>query len=288
MSDTSIDPVQREIIERLQVVPAWHGPADVQAQIEARSRFLQQALLAADCRTLVLGISGGVDSLVAGRLAQLAVQALRQRSGDPGYRFIAMRLPYGEQFDEADAQRALAFVRADEVCTVPIANGVAALAQPLATMLQGLPEAMRDRVLGNIKARVRMVAQYAMANATGGLVIGTDHAAEAVMGFFTKFGDGACDLQPLAGLVKRQVRAIALALGAPRRLVCKTPTADLEDGRPGLPDEVAHGVSYDAIDAFLHGGCVPAADHERIVAAYRSSQHKREPPLVPPAAAARA
>lgn len=81
-----------------------------------------------------------------------------------------------------------------------------------------------------------MVAQYAMANARNGLVIGTDHAAEAVMGFFTKFGDGACDLAPLSGLVKGQVRALASRLGAPESLVNKVPTADLEELQPGKPD----------------------------------------------------
>ncbi len=97
-----------------------------------------------------------------------------------------------------------------------------------------------DFVLGNTKARMRMVAQYTIAGASGGLVIGTDHAAEAVMGFFTKFGDGACDLAPLSGLVKNQVRAIARHFGAPESLVEKVPTADLEDLSPGKPDEASH------------------------------------------------
>lgn len=136
-------------------------------------------------------------------------------------------------------------------------------------------------MLGNVKARTRMVAQYALANATGGLVIGTDHAAEAVMGFFTKFGDGACDLAPLSGLVKGQVRAIAAHLGAPAELVHKTPTADLEDLAPGRPDEAAYGVTYDQIDAFLHGQPVDAHAFQRIVTAYEASGHKRAHPLTP-------
>jgi NAD+ synthase len=113
------------------------------------------------------------------------------------------------------------------------------------------------------------------------LVIGTDHAAEAVMGFFTKFGDGACDLAPLSGLVKGQVRAIAQQLGAPEHLVFKVPTADLEELRPGKPDEEAHGVSYGQIDAFLHGQEVSAEAYAIIVRTYDNSQHKREQPLAP-------
>jgi NAD+ synthase len=111
----------------------------------------------------------------------------------------------------------------------------------------------RDILLGNVKARQRMVAQFALAGSLGGLVIGTDHGAEAVMGFFTKFGDGAADLLPLAGLNKRRVRAIASHLGAPPELVCKVPTADLEDGMPMRPDEYAYGVTYDQIYDYLEG-----------------------------------
>src|ERR1044071_3915976 len=84
-------------------------------------------------------------------------------------------------------------------------------------------------LLGNIKARQRMIAQFALAGAMRGLVIGTDHSAEALMGFYTKFGDGAADILPLAGLNKRRVRAVAKLLGAPDDLVFKVPTADLEN-----------------------------------------------------------
>lgn len=128
---------------------------------------------------------------------------------------------------------------------------------------------------------MRMIAQYTIAGARQGLVIGTDHAAEAVMGFFTKFGDGACDLAPLSGLVKNQVRAIARSFGAPESLVEKVPTADLEDLAPGKPDEAAHGITYQQIDAFLHGEPVSQEVADIIVATYRKTQHKRELPFAP-------
>jgi NAD+ synthase len=229
---------------------------------------------------LVLGISGGVDSTTAGRLAQLSVEELRAETGDAGYRFIAVRLPYNVQHDEADAQVAMNFIRADEEETVNIADSVTGLAEQV-THLHHLNDARRDFVTGNIKARIRMVAQFAIANANNGLVIGTDHAAEAVMGFFTKFGDGACDLAPLSGLVKNQVRAIAAYLGAPNSAVHKVPTADLEELRPGKPDEEAHGVSYAEIDAFLHGQEVSQRAYDIIVRTYDNTQHKRILPLVP-------
>lgn len=113
--------------------------------------------------------------------------------------------------------------------------------------------ARKDFHFGNIKARQRMIAQYALAGATGGLVIGTDQAAEALMGFFAKFGDGAADVLPLAGLTKRRVRAVAEHMGAPLELVFKVPTADLESEKPLRPDEEVYGVTYDEIDDFLEG-----------------------------------
>ncbi|MGP0172187.1 ammonia-dependent NAD(+) synthetase [Pseudomonas sp. NCHU5208] len=271
---------QAEIAAALDVVPPFADEAALIAQIEKRKTFIKNSLKNAGLKVLVLGISGGVDSLTAGRLAQLSVEELRAETGDSSYRFIAVRLPYNAQHDEHDAQDSLKFIRADEEDTVNIASSVTGLGEQV-THLQKLSDARRDFVVGNIKARIRMVAQFAIANANNGLVIGTDHAAEAVMGFFTKFGDGACDLAPLSGLVKKQVRAIAAHLGAPQHLVMKTPTADLEELRPGKPDEEAHGVTYAEIDAFLHGEKVSDEAYATIVRTYDNTRHKRELPLVP-------
>ncbi|WP_252274139.1 ammonia-dependent NAD(+) synthetase [Pseudomonas subflava] len=271
---------QAEIAAALDVVPPFADEAALVAEIERRKGFIKNCLKNSGLKVLVLGISGGVDSTTAGRLAQVSVDELRAETGDDGYRFIAVRLPHGTQHDEKDAQDSLKFVAADENATVNIADSVRGLGQQVEHMQQ-LSDARRDFVNGNVKARIRMVAQFTIANATNGLVIGTDHAAEAVMGFFTKFGDGACDLAPLSGLVKNQVRAIAKHLGAPQHLVMKTPTADLEELRPGKPDEEAHGVSYAEIDAFLHGEKVSDAAYATIVRTYDNTRHKRELPLVP-------
>ncbi|MVW75235.1 ammonia-dependent NAD(+) synthetase [Pseudomonas xionganensis] len=271
---------QAEIAASLDVVPPFADEAALIHEIERRKAFIKQCLRNAGLKVLVLGISGGVDSLTAGRLAQLTVEELRSETSDNAYRFIAVRLPHGTQHDEQDAQDSLRFIRADEEDTVNISGSVQGLGEQV-THLQQLSEARRDFVTGNIKARIRMVAQFAIANANNGLVIGTDHAAEAVMGFFTKFGDGACDLAPLSGLVKGQVRAIARHLGAPEHLVMKTPTADLEELRPGKPDEEAHGVTYAEIDAFLHGQPVSEQAYASIVRTYDATRHKRELPLIP-------
>ena len=253
---------------------------DAQAELDRRIAFLADYLHDHERRALVLGISGGVDSLVAGAMAQRAATRLREQGREA--KFIAMRLPYGVQRDESDAGRCIEFIAPDVLHTVDIAPSVDALKQSLVQAQVALGDAAaEDFLVGNIKARARMVAQYAVAGATGGLVIGTDHAAEALMGFFTKHGDGAADVLPLAGLTKRRVRALGLALGAPRELVFKVPTADLETLAPGRPDEVAFGLSYDTIDDYLEGRSVPPAARHVMVQTWQRTAHKRSPAATP-------
>ncbi|MBA1272877.1 ammonia-dependent NAD(+) synthetase [Stutzerimonas azotifigens] len=271
---------QPEIAAALKVCAPFDGPASIQAEIDRRVAFIQQCLRVSGMKTLVLGISGGVDSTTAGMLAQRAVEGMRAAGEGDDYRFIAVRLPYQVQHDEHEAQLAIDTIKPDECHTVNIGTAVLGLAKATEA-LEALTPEKRDFVLGNVKARMRMVAQYTIANARQGLVIGTDHAAEAVMGFFTKFGDGACDLTPLTGLVKHQVREVAAALGAPQQLVQKVPTADLEELTPGKPDEDAHGVTYQDIDAFLQGKDVPDAIAQTIVDTYDKTAHKRELPKEP-------
>lgn len=271
---------QAEIAQALQVVPPFTTTQALELELNRRIHFIASTLHQSGLKTLVLGISGGIDSTLAGRMSQLAVEHLRNQTKDNRYAFIAMRLPYQAQQDEADAQAALAFIAADEIRVVNIATAVQALATEIQA-IKALSAEKADFVRGNMKARIRMAAQFAAANANAGLVIGTDHAAEAVMGFFTKFGDGACDLAPLAGLVKNQIRAMASHLGASHQLIDKTPTADLEELSPLQPDETAYGITYEAIDSFLHGHTVSDAVYQRIVHAYDASQHKREMPKIP-------
>jgi NAD+ synthase len=256
--------------------------ADFDAALEVRRRidFLGRYLRQASCRTFVLGISGGVDSLVAGLLAQAAVSEVRADGYDA--QFIAVRLPYGIQADETDAQKSLDVIGPDRVVTVDIQPAADAMLDAVMAEGEDLVEPARKHFhLGNIKARQRMVAQYALAGSTRGLVIGTDQAAEALMGFFTKFGDGAADILPLAGLTKRRVRAIAEHMGAPRELVFKVPTADLESDAPLRPDEDVYGVTYDNIDDFLEGKAIAEPARKRILKTYWASAHKRALPVAP-------
>lgn len=268
--------IQRDIITELCVSSVF----DAKLEIERRTAFLADYLIATRQRALVLGISGGVDSLVGGCLSQRAVQAARERGHDVS--FVAMRLPYGEQRDETDAQACLDVIKPDQTVTVNIKPASdAMLASVLDAEVVFRDAVHQDFLLGNIKARQRMIAQYAVAGAHGGLVVGTDHAAEALMGFFTKFGDGAADLTPLTGLSKRRVRALAQAMGAPDALVFKVPTADLESLSPLKPDEDAFGVTYGEIDDFLEGKDVLPSSYEVILRTYRNSAHKRSLPVFP-------
>ena len=266
---------QQDIVEALEVVRDF----DAARETERRIAFLAGYLGQTGARGLVLGISGGVDSTVAGRLCQLACERVRAGGGDAT--FVAMRLPYGVQKDEPDARAALEAIAPDEVYTVNIKDAVDGMWA--ACLAAGMPvdEQRDDFVKGNVKARERMIAQFTVAGARGLLVVGTDQAAEAVVGFFTKYGDGAADLTPLFGLPKRRVRDIGRHLGVPERLIEKVPTADLEEDKPLVPDEEALGVRYAVVDDYLEGGEIDPADEATILAWYRRTGHKRALPVTP-------
>ena len=270
--------MEQLIRDEMRVLPS----IDPQFEVERRVEFIKSKLLSSGCKALVLGISGGVDSTTCGRLAQLAVNELNDHAGSSDYQFIAVRLPYGDQQDEDEAQLALSFIEPTHSVSVNIKAGVDGLHAASHIALEGtglLPtdKAKIDFVKGNVKARARMVAQYEIAGYVGALVLGTDHSAENITGFYTKFGDGACDIAPLFGLNKRQVREVAACLGAPELLVKKVPTADLEELAPQKADEDALNLSYDQIDDFLEGKAVDQSVSDRLVAIYKATQHKREP-----------
>ena len=177
--------MQQRIIKELHIQSSVNPKNEIQKRIQ----FLKDYLLKTKSNGFVLGISGGQDSTLAGRLAQLAVEELRKEGHQA--KFIAVRLPYGNQKDEDDAKLALDFIRADQEFTFNIENAVNAVKAEY-DQQTGAP--LGDYHKGNVKARMRMIAQYAIGGQEGLLVIGTDHAAEAVTGFYTKYGDGGADL----------------------------------------------------------------------------------------------
>lgn len=264
-------PLQAKIIADLHVQPAIEPTLEIRRSIDFLKNYLLQN---PQYTSYVIAVSGGQDSTLAGRLARLATQELTTETGQI-YQLIAVRQPYGKQLDEPDAVAALNFIQADHVVTTNIQTATDAMT----TALRDGGLVVDDMSRGSIKPKMRMIAQYAVAREHDGVVIGTDHAAEAFAGFFTKYGDGGTDINPLWRLNKRQGRAMLQALDAPTALYEKIPTADLEDNRPQLPDEVALGVTYDTIDDYLEGKTVPTVLAEKIEALYRASAHKRHEPV---------
>ncbi len=261
--------LQAKIIAEMGVKPS----IDPATEVEERVAFLADYAQATHTNGFVLGISGGIDSTLAGRLAQMAVDELATRRVESD--FVAVRLPHGVQHDEADAQAAMDFVNAKTEWTFNIKPGTDAMMDEF----RATGREISDFNKGNIKARLRMAAQYALAGERNLLVIGTDHGAESVTGFFTKFGDGGADILPLYGLNKRQNRQLLEFLGAPEPVWKKVPTADLLDNKPLRTDEDELGISYDHIDDYLEGRAVPDEVAESIETKFLRSRHKRTTPV---------
>ncbi|WP_414050541.1 ammonia-dependent NAD(+) synthetase [Macrococcus animalis] len=262
--------LQQEIIKALYVQPEINPQETKQAIVDFIKDYVKQNPF---IKSLVLGISGGQDSTLGGKLSQIAATELRSEGID--IQFVAVRLPYGVQKDEQDCQDALDYINPDKIYTINIKPAVEASIQTLET--QGIT--LTDFQKGNEKARERMKAQYSIAAHHNGIVIGTDHAAESITGFYTKFGDGGADIFPLAGLNKRQGKAILQLLDCPKHLYNKVPTADLEESKPQLPDEVALGVTYNQIDDYLEGKQVDGEAAKKIEQHYLRTQHKRMLPI---------
>ena len=264
--------MQKEIIKRMKVSPMIDPEEEIRRSINFMKAYIKKQPF---LESFVLGISGGQDSTLLGKLAQMAVEELREEMQSDKPIFIAVRLPYGEQIDENEAMQAIEWMKPDLTFRVNIKGQVDSLVRVLED--QGLP--INDFNKGNIKARERMVAQYAIAGEFDGVVLGSDHSAENVTGFFTKHGDGASDLNPLFRLNKRQGRQLLEYLNAPENLYNKVPTADLEDDKPGLSDEDKLGVSYEAIDDYLEGKEISDKDQQTIEKWFNQTEHKRHLPV---------
>ncbi len=262
--------LQAQIIEEMGVKPRIEPAEEVRLRVD----FLCDYLKESHTNGFVLGISGGVDSSLAGRLCQLAVDKLSEEGIEAD--FVAVRLPYRTQADEEDAQLALKFIRPRTNWTFDVEPGTSGIEEEF---LRTTGREISDFNKGNVKARMRMIAQYALAGERNLLVVGTDHAAESITGFFTKFGDGGADILPLYGLNKRQNRQMLQYLGADERLWAKAPTADLLDSTPGRHDEEELGVTYDVIDDFLEGQEIHDDQAEALESRFLRTRHKRTTPV---------
>jgi len=263
--------MQQDIIARFGVKPS----IDVEEEIRKRTDFLKNQILQAGASGLLIAISGGVDSAVAAALCKKATDELAAERGMP-YMTVGVLQPYGTQEDIEDSRAVARAIGLETVVETNIRDAVdeIVLETEHAMKALGIHRHMTKQGKGNVKARTRMVVQYALANELNLLVIGTDHASEALTGFFTKWGDGAADAMPLSSLNKRQVRQLGAALGIPDQVLYKTPTAGLWEGQT---DEGELGVSYEHNCDYLEGKPVPPDVREKLESWYRRTEHKRAP-----------
>lgn len=215
-------------------------------------------------RKAIIGISGGIDSAV---VAQLCANALGPKN------VIGIELPYASQ-STRDSTFIIDYIRIEND-GIPITN----IVDEFLDFNKG-HVSKSDLVMGNIKARVRMTYLYAMANLHNGFVIGTTNKTELMLGYYTKYGDGACDIEPIADLYKTEIFAFANNLGIPRRIIEKVPSAELWDDQT---DEGEIGLRYERIDRILKQEN-PGVDSEaeQIVSGLMlMSEHKRNmPPII--------
>ena len=250
------------------------------AKGERIAAWLREQVAAAGAKGLVVGLSGGVDSALVVRLAQLAT---------PGH-VIGVIMPcHSDPADERDAAAVakhfdVPFVRVDlePAYDQLVASGKAAIKDvPAGFHQEHPPDDLRSRVpLANIKPRLRMSTLYFVANSLNYLVAGTGNKSEIAIGYYTKYGDGGVDLLPLANLVKSEVRAVAREVGVPSDIVDRTPSAGLWLGQT---DESEMGFTYADLERYLADGAgsvspTVATKIERLV---RASEHKRHLPPSP-------
>ncbi|MFA5099877.1 MAG: NAD+ synthase [Candidatus Omnitrophota bacterium] len=226
--------------------------------------WLKRQVKAAGAKGVVLGLSGGLDSCVVAALAKKAIG-----SG----KVLALLMPCHSHVQ--DSRDAKLFARKFGIKTKNID-----LSKIYDGMIGILPAA--DRMTqANIRPRLRMIVLYYFARKMNYLVCGTSNKSEMVAGYFTKFGDGASDILPIGGLLKTQVRSLAVELGIPQRIIDKAPTAGLW---PGQTDEKEMGITYPELDEIIgklvrkYPQRLAKAKVEKVKKLIRCSEHKRQRP----------
>lgn len=223
--------------------------------------WLKAQLKETQTRGFILGLSGGLDSAVCAAL-------IRRATGN----CLGLILPVESAVKDLDDAAMVA-------SAVDLKTEYIDLTPAYRNLVKLLPG--RDRLAqANLKARLRMVVLYYYANVNHYLVCGTGNKTEIALGYFTKYGDGACDLLPIGDLYKTEVRELARALAVPAAIIDKVPTAGLW---PGQTDEAEIGFAYDQIDQTLRALCrgrAPGRCAERLGTMIAQSEHKRRPPRI--------
>lgn len=245
------------------------GYNSMKREIENIVLWLQQKVTEANAQGLAVGLSGGLDSAV---VAALIKKAYPNNS-------LGIIIPINSH--SQDATDAKTLVESIDLTSYEIdltQEHEAILSKSLTYIQAATNMAINNRSAdSNLRARLRMSAVYTAANALNYLVVGTDNKAEAYTGYFTKYGDGGVDIQPLGEYTKAEVRAMARVLEVPEEIVAKPPSAGLWVGQT---DEQEMGTSYDHIDAYLKGEPVPEKDHQIIERLHRITEHKRQMPPI--------
>jgi len=265
--------LQQQIIERLGVKPV----IDPEQEVRRRVDFLKEYIKKSGTAGLLIAISGGIDSAVATGLCKMATDELAAETGRE-YMTLGVFQPYGEQSDISDSYAVAEAFQLTHKVETNIGDAVDEIALEVEHGFKslGMSRHISRGGKGNVKARTRMVVQYALAFDLNLLVVGTDHASEAITGFYTKWGDGAVDITPLSTLNKRQVRQLAAYLKVPDSVLHKAPTAGLWEGQT---DEDELGIKYDENSDYLEGKPVSDEVREKLEKQYLKTEHKRS--LIP-------
>ena len=223
--------------------------------------WLWQQMNDAGADGYVVGLSGGIDSTVAAKLAVMGV-------GIDNVLGVSMR---GKRFVDDDSPEVAAWLRI-EYFDAPLEDVFNHMLLAFGADRHRVPR-------GNLMARLRMCGLYYLANSMNRLVLGTGNKAELELGYFTKYGDGGVDVLPLGSLLKHEVKSLACKLKVPREIIEKPPSAGLWEGQT---DEEEIGVTYKSIDCTLsgHQGWFPPEDEIRIKQMHLASRHKREMPPI--------
>jgi len=227
--------------------------------------WIREKVAAAGGRGVAVGLSGGLDSSVAAVLSHYAFP------GD----MLAVIMPCHSHKEDLEHAKVLASQFSIPTRTVNLDSTYDSLLKVLpddkvAAKVSRLAQA-------NLKARLRMLTLYYFANRLNYLVVGSSNRDELTLGYFTKYGDGGVDIQPLGSLLKGQLRELAQFLNIPQTIINKPPSAGLWDGQT---DQEELGLSYDQIDRYLASGEASAAVKKRLEAMIALSKHKRQPPPI--------
>ncbi len=237
---------------------------DYAQELKKRVAFIQFALKDAHCQGIVYGNSGGKDSALVGILCKLACENTLG---------VAMPCQSSRNFGE-DMVDALAVAEQFHIETVTV--DLTEVKQAICRQIEGV-ETLSQPSLGNIAPRLRMTTLYAIAQTRGALVAGTGNKCERYMGYFTKWGDGACDFNPISDLTVTEIYEFLAYLKAPENIIKKAPSAGLFEGQT---DEDEMGVTYDEIESYMTTGSC-GNDHDQIIQrAHRVTEHKRRMPLI--------